>query len=107
MKADAHDEGFGFRIGCDVGGTFTDAVLYDEANRKFTLAKVPTTPKSPEVAVIEAIKKVLREGGIQASQVGYFCHATTIAVNALIGQENLDSRRQGSSRPRGSRMSSA
>ena len=44
------------RIGVDIGGTFTDFILYDESGNTVTIDKIPTTPSSPEIAVVEVIK---------------------------------------------------
>jgi N-methylhydantoinase A len=41
----------GFRLGCDVGGTFTDFVLYDEASGEYHVDKLLTTPADPSIAL--------------------------------------------------------
>ncbi|MFI5419671.1 MAG: hydantoinase/oxoprolinase family protein [Nitrososphaerales archaeon] len=81
--------GFKYRIGCDVGGTFTDSILYEEDSGKIFLVKIPST-LPPEVGVIECIRQLLSQSKVNPAEVGYVCHATTIAVNAIIGQEGLD-----------------
>jgi N-methylhydantoinase A len=80
---------FKYRVGCDVGGTFTDSVLYEEDTGKTVLVKIPTTIP-PQIGVIECIKRLLDKSAIDPSEVGYVCHATTIGVNAIIGQEGLE-----------------
>ena len=80
---------FKYRIGCDVGGTFTDSILYEEESGRIFLVKIPTT-LPPEVGVIDCIRQLLGESKVNPSEVGYVCHATTIGVNAIIGQEGLD-----------------
>jgi N-methylhydantoinase A len=70
------------RLAADIGGTFSDLVL-DVAGRLFT-AKVLTTPRAPEVAVVEGAKAVLAEAGIAFSDVEVFLHGTTLATNAII-----------------------
>ena len=47
------------RIGVDIGGTFTDFIIYDEIGNTVTIDKITTTPDSPERAVIDVIKKNL------------------------------------------------
>ena len=47
------------RIGVDIGGTFTDFIIYDEEKNSVTIDKIPTTPNSPEKAVIDVIKRNL------------------------------------------------
>jgi N-methylhydantoinase A len=48
-----------FRLGCDIGGTFTDFVLLDEATGAFSVEKVLTTPADPSAAVDDGIGKLL------------------------------------------------
>ena len=43
------------RIGVDIGGTFTDFVMYDEKTSKIIISKIPTTPKNPEQGTIEIV----------------------------------------------------
>ena len=71
-----------FRIGVDVGGTFTDVVLDAPAGRR--TAKVLTTPRAPEAGVFEALERVLDESGAAPAEVCVFVHGTTLATNALI-----------------------
>ena len=47
------------RIGVDIGGTFTDFIIYDEEKNSVTIDKIPTTPDTPEKAVVEVIKRNL------------------------------------------------
>ena len=46
------------RIGVDIGGTFTDLVVYDDANGSVRVEKVPTTPSSPERGCIDAVSQL-------------------------------------------------
>ena len=71
-----------YRVGIDVGGTFTDVVV--EAGGARTSAKVLTTPRTPEAGVIEALKEVLRKAGLAPGDVGLVLHGTTLATNAVI-----------------------
>jgi N-methylhydantoinase A len=72
------------RIGVDVGGTFTDLLLYDEA-RELTLAgKLPTTPHAPQEAIIEGIVRLLAESDTAPGQVGTIVHGTTLVTNTLL-----------------------
>ena len=48
------------RIGVDIGGTFTDFILYNEKDNSITIDKIPTTPEEPQKAVIEVVKRKLR-----------------------------------------------
>ena len=73
-----------YRLGIDVGGTFTDAILIDESTGETRIAKVPSTPGDPSVGFLEAVERILREGGADAAAVGYLVHGTTVATNAII-----------------------
>ena len=66
--------------GIDVGGTFTDLVLYDEATKGFRVVKVPSTPANPADGVLEA----LDTAGIPLESLVRVTHGTTVATNALI-----------------------
>jgi len=70
------------RLAVDIGGTFTDIVLLTEGRR--LVAKLLTTPREPEVAVIEGARAVLAEAGLAFSDIGVFVHGTTLATNAII-----------------------
>ncbi|MGO9319638.1 MAG: hydantoinase/oxoprolinase family protein [Solirubrobacteraceae bacterium] len=70
-------------LGVDVGGTFTDAVLLDDAATVHT-AKVPSTPSAQALAVFEAVQAVLELAGARAPDVERFAHGMTVATNALL-----------------------
>lgn len=69
-------------LGVDVGGTFTDAVLFD-GDRVHT-AKRPTTPRDQSEAVIGAVEDVLRDAAAEAGEVESFAHGMTVGTNALL-----------------------
>ena len=70
------------RIGVDIGGTFTDFIVYDENDNKVIIDKIPTTPSDPEKAVIEVVKRNLNKD--QISKIDFFLHGTTVGLNALL-----------------------
>ena len=70
------------RIGVDIGGTFTDFIVYDENDNKVIIDKIPTTPADPEKAVVEVIKRNLTQE--QLSKIDFFLHGTTVGLNALL-----------------------
>ena len=70
------------RIGVDIGGTFTDFIVYDESDNKVIIDKIPTTPQSPEKAVVEVIKRNLTKE--ELGKVDFFLHGTTVGLNALL-----------------------
>jgi len=73
-----------YRIGCDVGGTFTDLCLFDEASGKTFFVKTPTTTGHQATAVIAATRTALAMAGLQARDLDGFAHGTTVATNAIL-----------------------
>ncbi len=69
-------------LGVDVGGTFTDAVLFDGAT--LHAAKTPTTPGEESTGTMTAIEEVLRRAGAVAADVESFSHGMTVGTNALL-----------------------
>jgi N-methylhydantoinase A len=65
----------GWRIGVDIGGTFTDVALADEASGRIGVAKVPSTPADLADGVLRALDLV-RRYGIAPTEVGLLSHAT-------------------------------
>ena len=57
----------GFRLGIDVGGTFTDAVLLSEADGRMHIAKVPSTPTDPSQGFVHALTRVLEKAGMNCA----------------------------------------
>ena len=71
-----------FRVGVDIGGTFTDTVI-DDGHRLFS-SKVLTTPAAPEQAIIAGLKDVIAQAGVSPDAVSMVIHGTTLVTNALI-----------------------
>ncbi|WP_454690324.1 hydantoinase B/oxoprolinase family protein [Achromobacter aloeverae] len=71
-------------LGVDIGGTFTDIVVLDEATHRVWSFKELTTPQAPAQGVIRGIAKLFEREGFQMAQVGRVVHATTLFTNALI-----------------------
>jgi N-methylhydantoinase A len=69
-------------LGVDVGGTFTDAVLFD--GRALHTAKAPTTPDDQSRGVLAAVATALQRAGAEAEQVEAFSHGMTVGTNALL-----------------------
>lgn len=72
-------------IGIDIGGTFTDIVLYDPKGERLDGIKVPTTSLDPKKAVLDALKE--KKEILKETEVVF--HATTIATNALLTRKGL------------------
>jgi N-methylhydantoinase A len=73
-----------WRIGVDIGGTFTDVALVDDASGRIGVAKVPTTPADLADGVLAALGTAMARHGVAASDVGLLSHATTIVTNAIL-----------------------
>ena len=73
----------GYRLGVDVGGTFTDVVLTGP-NGRLAVRKVSSTPGHYEVGIMKGISEALAEAGVSPSQVVEVCHSTTAATNAVL-----------------------
>jgi len=71
-------------IGVDIGGTFTDVILLDEAAGRVYSAKVLTTPEQPAEAVLAAVAQVLTLAEAGYAAVRTIVHGTTLATNAII-----------------------
>src|SRR5262249_24351541 len=69
-------------LGVDVGGTFTDAVLFDGA--EIHTAKRPTTPEDQSVAVLAAIEALLQRAGASGADVASFADGMTVGTSALL-----------------------
>jgi N-methylhydantoinase A len=69
-------------LGVDVGGTFTDAVVFD--GQSVHTAKAATTPRDQSVGVLAAVDAVLERAGADAAAVESFAHGMTVGTNALL-----------------------
>ena len=72
------------RIGVDIGGTFTDFVLHDEARGITRTGKRLTTPAQPSQAIVEGIERLLAETGTRAGQIASIVHGTTLITNTVL-----------------------
>lgn len=73
-----------YRVGIDIGGTFTDLVLIDDATGGQAIGKVLTTPSDPSEAVEEGLRALLEREGVEPSRLKTIVHGTTLVTNALI-----------------------
>lgn len=73
-----------YRIGIDVGGTFTDFTMIDESAGDVKFHKVPSTPHDPSEAIERGIADLLRMHNIAAGQISHIGHGTTVATNLII-----------------------
>ena len=63
-----------YRLGVDVGGTFTDLMLFDESSKTIALEKVPTTVSDQAIGIIEGIRKITAASGIEPGDITMFLH---------------------------------
>jgi N-methylhydantoinase A len=73
-----------YRLGIDVGGTFTDLLLTNDVTGEVRTAKIPSTPSDPSVAVLAGLRLVCQRAGIEPSTVTHVLHGTTVATNTLL-----------------------
>ena len=73
-----------YRLGVDVGGTFTDLLMIDEGSGLTLRTKVLSTPEDPSIAVIEGAKKLCEQAQVSPSEIHQFLHGTTVATNAML-----------------------
>ncbi len=73
-----------YRLGVDVGGTFTDLLLFDQENGAFWRHKTPSTPHDSSEGILNGVNAICASAGIAASEIEFFLHGTTVATNAVL-----------------------
>ena len=73
-----------YRLGVDVGGTFTDLLLVNEDSGDTFTAKVPSTPADSSIGVLNGIKRVCGNAGIDPTLITHVMHGTTVATNTML-----------------------
>jgi N-methylhydantoinase A len=73
-----------YRLGVDVGGTFTDVLLVEEGSGQTWRAKTASTPADQAIGVLHGIERACAEAGIELSEVASVLHGTTVATNAIL-----------------------
>src|SRR5580658_7922012 len=71
-------------LGIDIGGTFTDVVIFDPTTGQGRIGKVSTTPDDPAEGAVDGVRQLLAAHRIPPEQIGRVVHATTLFTNALI-----------------------
>jgi len=74
----------GWRVGVDIGGTFTDLLLVEQSTGQFGVGKVLTTSENPAVGVRAALESELSNRGLAAAELGTVVHGTTLVTNAIV-----------------------
>ena len=73
-----------YRLGVDVGGTFTDFLLLNEETGETVTAKVPSTPEDSSLGVLQGVAKICDSAGVEPSDIKLVMHGTTVATNAVL-----------------------
>ena len=73
-----------YRLGCDIGGTFTDFVLLNDQTGEIQINKCLTTPSDPSDAVEEGIKEMERKTPGFMGKLDEVIHGTTLVINSII-----------------------
>ena len=73
-----------YRLGVDVGGTFTDLLLFDDANGRFWRNKTPSTPHDQSEGVLAGVQAICAQATIEPAAIDLFLHGTTVATNAVL-----------------------
>ena len=76
----------GVRIGIDTGGTFTDLIGLDDATGELVVAKTPSTPREPVLALANA----LGASGVPPAAIDFLILGTTVATNALLQRQGAE-----------------
>ncbi|MFN3458408.1 MAG: hydantoinase/oxoprolinase family protein [Novosphingobium sp.] len=74
----------GYRLGVDVGGTFTDLLLFDTSSSAFWRHKTPSTPHDSSEGILNGVTAICEKAGITPGDVEFFLHGTTVATNAVL-----------------------
>ena len=73
-----------YRLGVDVGGTFTDLLLVNEKTGALHTAKVPSTPEDSSIGVFNGINRVCEQNNVDPSEINTVMHGTTVATNTIL-----------------------
>ncbi|NNM75271.1 hydantoinase/oxoprolinase family protein [Enterovirga aerilata] len=78
-----------YRVGVDIGGSFTDFALFDEETKDLRSLKVFSRPDQPGAEVLEGVRLVGERYGIAPRDITYFTHGTTVGINTVIQRKGL------------------
>lgn len=78
------ESGSRYRIGFDIGGTFTDFILLDSRTSRIRLHKCLTTPRDASLGALEGLRRLLSDAGLAFSEIAEIVHGTTLVTNALV-----------------------
>jgi N-methylhydantoinase A len=75
------------RLGIDVGGTFTDLLLFDEGSGAYHLVKTPSTPEDQSVGILAGIRQIVDEASVSPADIEAILHGTTVSTNIVLEQK--------------------
>jgi len=73
-----------YRLGVDVGGTFTDLLLFNDADGNFWRHKTPSTPHDSSEGIMTGVAQICEQAGVTPADIDVFLHGTTVATNAVL-----------------------
>ena len=79
-----------YRLGVDIGGTFTDVLLFNETTGALTSLKVPSNRQEPEEAIVIGLETLRDKHGVSPEAIAYFSHGTTLGVNTLLERDGAE-----------------
>ena len=80
-----------YRVSVDTEGTFSDFVFLNEESGEISITKVPSTPKEPFQAVLNGVQELIGRG-VEARDISFFSHGTTVGTNALLEEKGASNR---------------
>jgi len=75
------------RLGIDVGGTFTDLLLFDERSGAIRLLKTPSTPSDQSEGILEGVQQLFQETGVAPADISALLHGTTVSTNIVLEEK--------------------
>ena len=83
------EPGARYRVGVDIGGTFTDFCAFDERTKRVHALKVLSTPETPGREVIEGLRQLEERFSVSPAEIAYFTHGTTVGVNTVLQKKGI------------------
>ena len=75
------------RLGIDVGGTFTDLLLFNERSGEIRLFKTPSTPGDQSIGILDGVQQLIAETGVPAAEINALLHGTTVSTNIVLEEK--------------------
>ncbi len=75
------------RLGIDVGGTFTDLLLFNDATGDIHLLKTPSTPEDQSVGILKGIERIVADSGVAPDTILSLLHGTTVSTNIVLEEK--------------------